>query len=68
MFRLTDRGEEAATNPNSRQGMDLKVVGFMYTMKQPVEIEEIMDETSMSDEAAVNVMKRLINQRYVEEI
>jgi predicted transcriptional regulator len=67
-FRLTDKGEDAATNPHARPGMDLKVVGFMYAMKKPVEIEEIMDETQISDEAAVNVMKRLINEGYVEEM
>jgi len=67
-FKLTDKGEDAAINPASQQGLDLKVVGFMYLMKSPVEIEEIMDETNMGDEAAVNVMKRLIKQGYVEEL
>ncbi len=70
-FILTDRGTDAATNPNARPGMDLKVVAFMYSMKSPprqIEIEEIMDETQMSDEMAVTVMKRLINGGHVEEV
>lgn len=66
-FRLTDRGEEAATNPHARRGMDLKVVQFMYAMKTSVELEEILDETQMSDEGGLTVMKRLINEGYVEE-
>lgn len=67
-FRLTDKGEEAATNPHAKPGLDLKVVGYMYMVKDHVELEEIMDETQMSDEMAVTVMKRLINQGYVEEL
>jgi len=67
-FRLTDKGEEAATNPHAKPGLDLKVVGYMYMVKDRVELEEIMDETQMSDEMAVTVMKRLINQGYVEEL
>ncbi len=67
-FVLTDRGTDAATNPHARPGMDLKVVEFLYSMKRPVELEEIMDETQMSDEMAVTVMKRLVNGGHVEEV
>jgi len=66
-FRLTDAGEDAATNPAARPGMDLKVVSFMYMMKRPVELEEIMDETQMSDEKTLMVMERLVNGGHVEE-
>lgn len=68
MFQLTDRGNDAATNPHARQGLDLKVVEFMYAMKRPVELEEIMDEIKASDEMTVIVMKRLVNGGHVEEI
>ncbi len=68
MFKLTDRGEDTATNPNARAGVDLKVIGFMYAMKKPVELEEVMDEIQLSDEMTVNVMKRLVNGGYVEEL
>lgn len=67
-FRLTDKGEDAATNPHARQGADLKVVGFMYAMKRPVEVEEIMDEIQLSDELTANVIRRLVNESYIEEL
>lgn len=67
-FKLTDRGDQVACNPTAKMTpMDRKVVGFMYTARIPVELEEIMDDAGISDEGCVTVMKRLVGEGYVEE-
>jgi DNA-binding IscR family transcriptional regulator len=40
----------------------------MYSVGEPVEIEEIMGRVKMNEEKAIRVMTRLQNTGYVEEV
>ena len=67
-FKLTDAGEDQATNPSRKPGLESKAIAFMYMVGKPIELEEIMDEVRLSDEKTVELITRMKNEGFVEEV
>ena len=66
-FELTGYGEQEAAKIEGVNTPERAVVVYLYEMKRPVEFDEILGETRMSDEKALHVMRRLVNGGYVVE-
>lgn len=68
MFKLTERGEDAAQNVNMKQKLESRVVAFMFMAARPVELEEIQDEIRISDEMTVTLLKRMESEGLIVEV
>lgn len=66
-FKLTASGETRALRVKQVKDPENAVVSFMYESTDPVEFEEILDETQMDDETARKVVDRLIKKGHVME-
>ena len=64
---LTPLGKSVAENTQGT-GPKFTVLSMLYEAESPVDFEEVMDETHMSEEKASMVVRALINQGYVKEI
>ena len=67
-FQLTSHGETAAQNINIKQNLESKVLTYLYQVGKPTELDEIQDETRLSDEKTVQLLRRMVNKGYVEEV
>ena len=68
MFKLTPLGENRARRVISTQGPEDAILDFLYRTKDPVEFDEIADETQMDDSTTKKVVNRLIVKEYVKEV
>lgn len=66
-FALTSRGEQEALKINQVTSPESAVLVYMYEIKRPAEVEDIQEETRMSDEKALKVLRRLENGGYISE-
>jgi predicted Rossmann fold nucleotide-binding protein DprA/Smf involved in DNA uptake len=66
-FILTSEGELKARQVKQDTGPEDAIVSFMYRVVEPVEFDEICDETQMDSDSARNVLNRLKTQGYIEE-
>jgi len=66
-FALTSLGESKARQVKQDTGPEDAVVSFMYKVVEPVEFDEVCDETQMDSDSARKVLNRLKTQGYVEE-
>ena len=67
-YRLTPLGENRARRVVQTLGPEDSVLNFLYETKDPVEFDEILDETQMDDSTTKKVVNRLILKEYVKEI
>lgn len=70
-FALTETGiqEAEAVLQHGKRDSEIAVITLMYRKGEtPVELDDIMSDTRMNLEKATNVVQRLINAGYVEEI
>ena len=68
-YILSGIGENRAMRVAVSKNSEDAVLSFMYmTKSDPVEIEEILDETHMDDATARKVMGRLVTKGYVKEV
>ena len=68
MFKLTPLGENRARRVAQTQGPEDAILDFLYRVKDPVEFDEILDETQMDDSTARKVVNRLVLKEYVKEV
>ena len=68
MFKLTVTGENRARRVVQTLGPEDSVLNFLYETKDPVEFDEILDETQMDDATARKVVNRLVLKEYVKEV
>ena len=69
-FELTPLGESEATKIVRKTGPETAVLSYMYEMyasHEPVELEDIMRETRMTEEKALKVLRHLTSGGYIEE-
>jgi len=67
-YRLTPLGEGRARRVVETRGPEDSVLSFLYETKDPVEFDEILDETQMDDSTAKKVVNRLVLKEYVKEV
>lgn len=67
-YRLTAKGETRAIRVTQTKGPEDAVISFMYDVRDPVEFDEIMDETHMDDATGRKIMERLVGTEYVKEV
>ena len=67
-YKLTAVGEGRALHVGQVKDPENAVLSFMYDVREPVEFEEIMDETHMDDTTGQKLLKRLIDKGYVKEV
>ena len=64
---LTPLGKSVAENTQG-SGAEFAILSFLYESNGPVDFEEIMDATSMDEEKASMITRRLITKGYVKEL
>jgi hypothetical protein len=71
-YKLTATGEGRALRVAQIEGPEDAVIAFMYDVSKasdnPVELEEILDETHMDDSTALKVMEKLVGRGHVKEV
>jgi len=67
-YKLTALGEGRALHVGQVKDPENAVISFMYYVRDPVEFEEIMDETHMDDATGQKLLKRLVDKGYVKEV
>jgi hypothetical protein len=68
MFKLSEKGEDLAQDPHAVRDTDYRIASYMFMRVKPVELDDILDETHLSDEMGLKVMTRMVNGGYVEEM
>jgi len=67
-YKLTALGEGRALHVGHVKVPENAVSSVMYDVRDPVEFEEIMDETHMDDATGQKLLKRLVDKGYVKEV
>jgi len=67
-WKLSPLGENHARRVSTVKEPENAVLCFMYETKDPVEMDEILDETHMDDSTAQKVMSRLTTKGYIKEV
>jgi len=67
-YRLTPLGESRARKVAQTHDPEGAILDFLYRTKDPVDFNEILDETQMDDSTATKVVNRLITKEYVKEV
>ena len=67
-YKLSPLGEVRAMRVGAVRDPENAVLYFMYETKDPVELEEILDETHMDDATATKVVGRLAAKGYIKEV
>ena len=68
MFKNTVAGDDLAENPSAKPGPETKVVGYLYLVSKPVELEELADQVKLADEKLLLLLRRMINEQLIEEV
>ena len=68
MFKLTPLRENRARRVVETRDPESAVLNFLYETKDPVEFDEILDETQMDDSTARKVVNRLVLKDYIKEV
>lgn len=67
-YRLTPLGENKARRVVQTRDPEDAILDFLYRVKDPVEFDEILDETQMDDSTARKVVNRLVTKEYIKEL
>lgn len=66
-FILTSSGETRALRVKQVTNPEDAVIAFMSENTEPVEFDEILDETEMDDDTARKIIDRLIKKGLIKE-
>ena len=67
-YKLSPLGESRARRVVETRGPEDSILNFLYETKDPVEFDEILDETQMDDLTAKRTVNRLIVKEYIKEV
>lgn len=67
-YKLTATGETRALRVGQVKDPESAVISFMYEFRDPVEFEEILDETHMDDSTGIKVVGHLMGKGYIKEV
>lgn len=68
MFQLTPQGNATAEQVTDRNDTETRIIGHLYEVAKPVELENIQDFARLSDEATIRILKRMVSEGLVEEV
>jgi len=67
-YKLSPLGENRARRVVQTRDPEDAILDFLYKVKDPVEFDEILDETQMDDSTAKRVVNRLVLKEYVKVV
>ena len=68
MYILTSLGENRARKIVQTHEPEGAILDFLYRVKDPVDFDEIAEETQMDDATAKRAMTRLVTKELVKEV